>query len=161
MARLIALVIFGGGGIAMFYVGITQYLAQRELMQNAEPVRAEIVLSRVVAGTSADTDRRVGPTRDTSTTSYTPEVRFRYEIDGGTYESDLLHPNIIVRGYVSADGAAGDLKPYPLGSVVTAWVDRRHPERGFLIPEEGAGPLVFMIVGLVLPPLAWFVGRFL
>ena len=29
----------------------------------------------------------------------------------------------------------------------------------YLIAEAGGGPLVFIIIGILLPPVAWFVGK--
>ncbi|MCA8897061.1 MAG: DUF3592 domain-containing protein [Amphiplicatus sp.] len=157
MARLIVYLLFGGMSIMFLYVGATQFFLQRRLMANAKPVEAEILKSEVDMSTSADTDRRVG--RDNSTNSYSPEVLFRYEIGGVSYESDLLRPNIIVRGYASRDAAAEDLAPFPVGAKVTAYVDETKPDKAFLIAENGSGPIVFLILGLLLPPLSLLVAR--
>jgi hypothetical protein len=158
MARIITFIIFGGFGFVLLYVGVTQYFQQRRLLANAERVDARIVHSEVFTSTSADTDRR--PLRSTSTTTHRPDVKFRYHVGGTEYESDLLYPNIIVTAYPSRDAAAEALKPFPLNATVSAYVDRSLPDKAYLIPAAGNGPIVFMIIGVILPPLAWYVGKF-
>ena len=158
MARIVTFIIFGGFGLVMLYVGVTQLFQQRRSLTNAERVDAVIFHSEVLTSTSADTDGRLG--RSNSTTSHRPDVRFRYVVSGQTYESDLLRPTIIVQGYASRESAAEELVPFPLHAKVRAYVDPSHPEQAFLIADASKGPLVFIIIGLLLPPLAWFVGKY-
>jgi hypothetical protein len=157
MVRLLVFAVFACLGLVMLYVGITQFFTQRRLLTNAIPIDATITHAQVSSSTSADTDRRVE--RNTSTTSHTPEVRFRYELAGNTYESDLLHPTIIVRGYASRDAAAEALAPYPVGTTTTAYVDPADPGKAFLINEASAAPMVFIIVGVLIPPIAWYASK--
>lgn len=161
MARLIVFILFAGFGLFLFVVGVTQHFQQRRLLAVAEPIDALILRSEVHSSHSTParlgTERR--PLRDGGTTTHRPEVRFRYEIDGREYESDLLRPAIIVQGYASAESAAEELRDFPVGQRVIAYVDPSQPEKAFLIRESSAGPMVFMIVGLVVVPLAWFGSR--
>jgi len=157
MAQIIVFLIFGGFGLVMLYVGVTQYFRQRRLLRRAQPVNAIILKSEVFSSKSADTDSRLQ--RDNSTTTHRPEVRFRYEVNGQTYESELLYPNIIVVTYASRESAAEALAPYPLNAKVHAFVDPSLPGQAYLIAEAGAGPVVFIIIGVLLPPVAWFVGK--
>lgn len=159
MARLIVTLIFGGFGLFMFVYGLRQFLLQRRLLRNAVPVMAVITRSEIFSSRSSSIDRR--PLRDTSTTTHRPELRFRYEVNGKAYESDLLHPNSIVVGYASRESAAEVLGPYPLGATVQALVDPGVPDRAFLVAEAGSGPVVFMIVGALIPPLVWWVGQWI
>ena len=158
MAQIITFLIFGGFGLVMLYVGVTQWFQQRRNLANAVRVDAEIVHSQVFTSTSADTDSRLG--RSTSTTSHRPDVRFRYQVLGTQFESDLLYPTSIVQGYAGRESAAAELAPFPLGAMVRAYVDRDQPEKAFLVPTATKGPMVFIVIGLVLPPLAWFVGGY-
>ena len=158
MARIITFVIFGGFGLMLLYVGATQLIQQRRSLTNAERVDAVIVHSEVFTSTSADTDARL--LRSNSTTSHRPDVKFRYAVGGQQYESDLLYPTIIVTSYASRDEAAKELAPFPVNARVRAFVDPSHPEQAFLIANAGKGPIVFIIIGLLLPPLAWFVGKY-
>jgi hypothetical protein len=157
MAQIIVFLIFGGFGLVMLYVGVTQYFRQRRLLHRAQPVNATILKSEVFSSKSADTDSRLQ--RDNSTTTHRPEVRFRYEVNGQTYESELLYPNIIVVGYASRESAAEALAAYPVNAKVRAFVDPSLPDQAYLIAEAGAGPVVFIIIGIFLPPVAWFVGK--
>jgi len=158
MARIITFIIFGGFGLVMLYVGVTQYFMQRRLLANARRVDAVIVHSSVFSSTSADTDRR--PLRSTSTTTYRPDVKFRYRVGDTDYESDLLYPNVIVRAYASRESAAEELAPFPVDAKVQAYVDPSLPDKAYLLASAGSGPVVFIIIGLLLPPVAWFVGKY-
>jgi Protein of unknown function (DUF3592) len=157
MARLIAYAICGGFGIMFLYVGITQFVQQRRNLANAERVDAVITESSVSVSKTADTDGRVGFSN--STTSYSPDVRFRYVVSGERYESTRLYPSIIGRGYASHADAAAELAPFPLEAKVRAWVNRSHPDQAFLIGEKTNGPLVFIVLGFAMIPIAWGVGK--
>lgn len=159
IARIIVLLIFGGFGVYMAGVGITQLFLQRRLLSTSRAVEAEIVESEVEHTKSADTDNR--PLRDNSTNSYRPVVKFRYSIGERSYVSDMLRPTIIVRSYASKEAAAEELAPFPLGAKVTAFVCDAEPDKAFLIADASVGPMVFMIVGTLLVPISWFVGRLL
>jgi hypothetical protein len=158
MARIITFIIFGGFGFVMLYVGVTQYFQQRRSLINAERVDAVITYSEVFKSVSADTDNRLG--RSNSTTSYRADVKFRYRVGGEEYESDLMYPTIIITSSASREAAEAELAPFPVGAKVRAYVDPSHPEQAFLIASKKAGPMVFMILGLLLPPLAWWVGKY-
>lgn len=158
MARIITYLIFAGFTAMMLYVGITQFLQQRRSMANATPIDATIVRSEVSTSTSSDTDSRL--LRSSSTTTHRPEVRFRYVVAGQTYESERMYPTIIVQGYASAENAAAELAAYPVNAKVRAWVDPSHPAQAFLIAERSKMPLGFIIIGLLLPPLAWITGKY-
>jgi hypothetical protein len=159
MARIIVTVIFGGFGLVLAFVGVRQFFMQRRLLANAQPVDAVIVQSEVFTSTSANTDRRA--LRSNSTTSHRPDVRFRYRVGANDYESDLLYPTIIVQGYASRESAAQELAPFPLHAKVRAFVDPTLPGKAYLIAASTKGPIVFIIVGLALPPIAWLVGKYI
>ena len=87
-------------------------------------------------------------------------MKFRYRVGGAEYESDLLYPTIIVQTYASRESAAEALMPFPLTAAVKAYVDPTLPGKAYLIASAGAGPVVFMVLGLLLPPIAWLVGKY-
>src|SRR5437868_3846776 len=95
VAQWIVFIIFGGFGLVLAGVGVTQAIRQSRTLAAAHPVPATIIHSEVFKSTSHDTDQRLG--RDNSTNSYRPDVRFRYTVVETEYESDLLHPTIIVQ----------------------------------------------------------------
>jgi hypothetical protein len=159
MAQIITFLIFGGLGLMLLVVGATQLWQQRRNMAHARSVLATIEHSAVVSHTSADTDGEL--LSSNSTTSHRPDVRFRYLVGGRTYRSERLYPSVIVRSYASVEAAQAELAPYPVDAQVQAWVNPAHPEQGFLRAEASHAPLVFLVLGLVLPPLAWVVGGYL
>lgn len=128
-----------------------------EALAHAQAVDATMEHAAVFVSTSHDSDARVGSSK--STTTYRPEVRFRHLVSGQAYTSERLYPTSIVRTHASASEAGRTLAPFPLNAKVQAYVDPAHPERGFLIPETSRAPWVFIVIGLLLPPLAWWFGK--
>ena len=159
MARIITVIIFGGFGLFMLYTGITQLVQQRRNLAHAAPIEAIVIASAVFTSTSSDTDPRL--LRSTSTTTYRPDVTFRYVVAGRAYQSDRLYPSVIVETYPTYEGAAAVTRAFRVGATVRAFVDRAHPERAFLFDEARSGPLVFIAIGLLLPPIAWIVGKYI
>lgn len=151
MAKIIIILIACSFGMMMLWVGLTQHARQRRLLREAMPVEAVILESGVSGSKSTDTDPRV--LRSTSTNSYTPLVRFKYRVQGISYESAMLYPTIIERGYASPAAAKAQVQDFPAGATVQAFVDPSQPDKAFLKREEGAGPVVFVIVGLLVPVL--------
>jgi len=158
MARIITLIICCGFAAMFLYVGAMQFWQQRRNLAHAEPVDAIIVHSAVKVSKTPDTDQRVGFSN--STTSYLPEVRFRYGVAGTEYMSERLRPSIIEQSYGSEREAAEVLAPFPLDARVRAHVNKAHPDQAFLIAERSNGPLVFLVLGVMLPPLGWVVGKY-
>ena len=158
MARIITLLLCCGFAAMFLYVGAIQYWQQRRNLAHAEPVDALIVHSTVKVSKTRDTDQRVGFSN--SSTTYSPEVRFRYDVAGTEYESERLHPSIIEQSFASLSEAAAVLAPFPLQARVRAHVNKAHPDQAFLIAERSSGPLVFLILGVLLPPLGWIVGKY-
>ncbi|MFT3785568.1 MAG: DUF3592 domain-containing protein [Tepidisphaeraceae bacterium] len=158
IVKTVVFLIAAGFGVMMLYVGLTQWFMQRKLVANPQRVKAVIIQSEVIESRSSDTDNR--PLRDNSTISYRPEVKFRYTIDGRTYESDLLRPTIIITAGVSRDSVLEELKPYPVGATVEAFVNPQMPDKAFLRNDPSIGPVVFMIVGLVVPVVGFLAAKF-
>jgi len=159
VVRALVLLIFGGGGLVMFYVGAREHHLQRMLLKFAQPVKAEILESKVFTSESQVT-RDPGQVKAVdSTETHRPDVRFRYVVDGKEYESDLLYPAAIVRTYASESSAADELKPFPVGAKVTAFVNAELPGKAYLVPEKSAGPAVFLILGFCLPAVAMLAGK--
>jgi hypothetical protein len=80
--------------VMLLYVGITQFIQQRRNLADARPIEATVIHSQVVSSTTADTDGRVGFSN--STTSHSPEVRFRCSARHRVRD-DRFYPNVIVR----------------------------------------------------------------
>jgi hypothetical protein len=159
IARIIATAIFGGFGIVLLVVGVRNLLQQRRFLSNPRRIEVTIVKSEIKKLTTRDTKH--GDLRDTSTNSYRPILEFSYEIDGKQYQSDLLRPSEIVQDFASQSSAADVLAPYPLGKTVQAYYQPSAPEKAFLIAEASAGPWVFIVLGALLGPIVWFVGKWI
>ncbi|MEZ5947448.1 MAG: hypothetical protein R3C04_11480, partial [Hyphomonas sp.] len=71
--RWLFVILFGGLGVMLLYVGVTQYFLQKRIAAHARPVKVEITRSDITRSVSKDTDRSVA--RNTSTTTYSPNVR--------------------------------------------------------------------------------------
>ena len=145
--RAIFGVMFGGLGLMLITVGTRELLLQKRLLAAAVEVEATILDAQVTTSTSADTDQRM--LRSNSTTSYTPTVRFAYTLNNTRYESELIHPTVIQRGYASRDAAQAELREFVPGSVVRAFADASMPERGFLRLESSSNPAWFIASGVL------------
>lgn len=158
VAKVFVWVVFGGLSVMLLYMGVTQFFLQRQIISRATPIEATIVKSEVFASISHDTDRRLN--RNTSTTTYRPDVLFTYKVNGIEYQSDMIYPTVIVTTSPSREAAAEEIAPFPVGKTVQAFVDLQHPDKAFLVAEKTSGPVVFMIVGVLLIPVIWAVTRY-
>ncbi len=158
IVRVLIMLFCCGLGLTMLYVGVTQLVQQRRLLSGAHAVEAEIIESHVKQSKLEDNNR---DGRDTSTNTYEPIVKFRYTVGKRQFESDLLRPTIIVQTYASRDSALEEIRPFPVGAKVLAHVSADNPEKAFLLAEASVGPTVFIVVGALLPGIAYLVGRYL
>lgn len=158
IARGLVVLIFGGGGVVMFYVGAREWIVQRAALTESISVPAQIIESVVRTSTSEPAGSG-DLLKNDSTTTHTADVRFRYTINSQTYESDRLRPSAIVQSHGSKQSAADELKPFPVGATVSAFVIPSMPDKAFLIRETSAGPFVFMILGFLLTPIALLATR--
>jgi hypothetical protein len=143
--RIIFLLMFGGLGVMLVVVGIREMFRQHEMLLWSTPVQATVLAADVVSRKSSDTDNR--PLRDNSTTSHSPEVRFAYRHEGKDYESSLLYPTVIERGYADRASAQAELDGLVVGRQVQAFVNPARPEHACLRLEHTHRPLIFIIVG--------------
>jgi len=155
----IFVLMFGGLGTMLLYVGTREFFLQRRVLATAVPVEAVILSADVRTTKSNDTDTRL--LRDNSTTSHHPEVRFAYTFRGVRYESDMIYPTVIVRAYASRESAAEDLREYLPGSVVKAYADATLPQRGFLRLERSSNPTWFIVAGILTLAFLAIIARFL
>lgn len=157
--RWLFVLMFGALGLILLIFGAAQFVLQKRLAANARPVQAVIIRSEVIKSVSRDTDP--GLSRDTSTTTWSPEILFRYEVNGAVHESAMLRPTIIGASFASHEDAAAEIAAYPAGARATAHVDEAHPDKAFLKLETGIGPVVFMLVAPLALAAAWASWRFL
>jgi hypothetical protein len=121
--------------VLMAAIGIREAHAQARLMRNAVEVDATIVSSEVRRDSSGGQMTRSG-TRP-RTTIYVPEVRFRFELDGRTFDGERLFPAPRSGDQTWASRLVGK---YPADRAVTAWVDPARPDAAFLEREWVLGP---------------------
>lgn len=155
----IFVLMFGGLGTMLLYVGTREFFIQRRVLATAVPVEAIILSADVRTSKSNDTDTRL--LRDNSTTTHLPEVRFAYTFRGVRYESDMLYPTVIVRSYASRESAAEDIREYVPGAIVKAYADSSLPQRGFLRLERSSNPTWFIIAGFLTLGFLAIISRFL
>jgi hypothetical protein len=109
-------------------------------------VEGRILRSEVTRSTDGDGDD-----------SYSPEVTYRYVVDGQSYESYTI--KFGENAYGNRNTAEAIAARYPDGSRVTVYYDPADPERAVLEPGVSAGSYIvfsigaiFLVVGLVIPP---------
>lgn len=86
--------------------------------------------------------RSTGPDR-----SYAPDIRYEYEVDGRTYENDVVRAS---DGRFSRRSARVLLGTYEEGAPVSVHYDPEAPDRSVLVPgESGRAWLVFVAAGLL------------
>ncbi len=90
---------------------------QNEAHRRFRPVTAEVVSARV-RSTSAGT----GSSR---TTSYIPEIEYRYTVEGRQYTSDKFR--FMGAGHGSYGSAAAVANAYPVGKAIPAYYDPDDP----------------------------------
>ncbi|WP_227133878.1 DUF3592 domain-containing protein [Halorubellus salinus] len=147
LAAVVLMVVFG---LVFAGVGGYLYVEERRAIENSEPVDATVVSAEVVVETDRDSDGDV-------TRSYRPDVVYRYEVDGESYEGDnvIPGPGSVSKGQGWANRVVDE---HPPGANVTAYVDRDDPTTAFLVKErQTLFHAIFVGVGLVtsLAGVAW------
>lgn len=113
-------------GVFLTYAIINSARRQNDAAKRFRPVEAYVVASRVASSRSGS-----GTTR---TTTYRPEITYRYTVDGREYTSRTYHFMGVGQGSHAA--AAGIVDRYPVGGKVTAYYDPRRPSVAILDPTR-------------------------
>ncbi len=87
--KMTLIVVFGTISLAMLVFGAYEYFMQRRLTAGAHEVQATITESNISISRDLSTDG----TSDASTFSYSPVVKFSYELAGKQYQGTLLRPS--------------------------------------------------------------------
>lgn len=131
--------VWSGLGAVVAWNGWTAHVDERERVDNAVEVRAEIV-DVGASETQERVDVEGGGT--TTRTRYVPWIAFEYEIDGESYTANNVEPPSegvdATRKYGSESRAREHLDDYEAGETVTAYVDPAAPAEGFLERETNA-----------------------
>ncbi len=111
-------------GVFFTYAILNSARRQNDAANRFRPVEAYVVASRVASSSSGSGTNR--------TTSYRPEITYRYIVDGREYTSRTYHFMGIGQGSHAA--AAGIVNRYPVGGKVTAYYDPQRPSVAILDP---------------------------
>lgn len=122
-------------GALIAWNGWRGYADERELIERAQPVQAEIT----DVGASGRTERQdLDDGGTTTVTTYVPRVSFEYTIDGELHTSENVEPPAegmdTIDNYSSPKRAREQFE-YEEGQAVTAYVDPDHPGEAFLERE--------------------------
>lgn len=140
--KMTLIVVFGVISLLIFGMGAYEFYMQFRLLQGVKSVKATV--------TGSDVVMKDDPTSDESVRTYyfTPRVTFVYEFDGVRHESSMMRPVESPIRYLTKDQAAVELKAYPVGATVDAFVSGNYPEKAYLIKEYSSGPIWFMVIGV-------------
>jgi hypothetical protein len=145
----IPIALFTAAAAAFVLIGANQVLDQQRRLSAARPVAGTIVSDpqlRVVEETSSKNRR---------TTTYRPDVRYRYTLDDAIYTAQSVFP---LSGTTSKKRGEEIVARYKKGDVVTVWYVPNKvgaPESTFLIREWDFSPyltilgcMIFLATGL-------------
>lgn len=126
--------VLGGGAVVMLVMGAgSAYLGfRRRYDRKAGLDRAEPVDATVTTATVEETTRSGGYEFGGAYVSHRPVVRFRYEYDGRTYESDDKGWELEWHARSDESEARHIAEEYEEGETVRAYVDPVAPGQAFL-----------------------------
>lgn len=128
--------------VALMGWGAYRAWDQDRQIVSAQPVEAEVLASEVVTKTSGRGSR--------SRTKYLPIVRYRYSVDGQTYEGSRATP---LDDIDTSSAANAVVQAYPAGATGQAYYLPADPSRSFLFKHYSTGPYEWFYVGLGLAAL--------
>ena len=89
-------------------------------------------------------------------TTYAPQVRFTYAINGRPYEGHTIHFG--ETSYSSPTAAQAAANRYPQGQPVTVYFDPAHPEKAVLETGMNVGSYLVLAVGVLFLGMALLMG---
>jgi len=143
-------------GIGLMVLGGRQWKQQGDALKNAVEVDATIVSVEVEPASN------IGSDRYTQGKTFTPQVKYSYEVAGTSYESTRMYPAGIQVSQPNEVAARDALNQFAAGSKVKAWVDPATPTLAFLKKEKSAAPAVLLGIGAAMTLgglIATFSGR--
>jgi hypothetical protein len=123
-------------GFSLIFIDVGSYMAwsQDHAMRAHVPVTAN-VLSRDIESNS-----------DSDGTTYRPVVKYRYTVNGRSYESDQV---TVLKEASGHSWATGVLARIPSGDTVRAYYDPADPSSAFLLRETSFFPYIFILFPMV------------
>lgn len=128
---LIIALLFGFGFVAMFGSGFAASWQSRKWTR---------VRGRITSAWVSESTRDDGPS------SFTPEVRYKYQFDGRELTGDKI--GFVVMGAHHPGVAEKTLERYPVGAEVDVFVDPQRPTRSVLTRGVSWASLFAVLCGL-------------
>ncbi|WP_267639357.1 DUF3592 domain-containing protein [Haloarchaeobius amylolyticus] len=129
---------FALAGLWLTYAGVQEYRSQRRVLAGTVAVDARVVETGIE-------ERQRSPADDGA--YFVPHVRYQYEFEGETYESEQVYPTRTRVGYPYRDPVREIVTRYEGRASVTAHVDPAQPDVAFLEVEGMNNPLLFATFG--------------
>jgi hypothetical protein len=126
-------------------VGIGGVWRQHQRISGFLPVRATVISSEVRSHTSSK-----------GSTSYSPEVTYRYEVSGRKFTGEDVLP---LSMSAERSWAEGIVRRYPAGKTAEAYFNPADPSDSFLVKEYSFFPYFFILFPLIFLAVAagvWF-----
>lgn len=118
----------------------TQVSKQLHRLQAYNPQKASVIRTAIDKRVSYDDEQQ------RKRITYAPIVRYQYQTDGQTYESNQVHPIAIASNKAWAKSV---IEPYRKGNSVTIYVDPEDPEHAYLIKHHSFFPYIFALGSMV------------
>jgi hypothetical protein len=118
-----------------FAIGGWMAHVQHRSLRNYKPTDASILSVGIKTGTDSD-----------GRTTYAPQVRYQYAIDGQQHESDNVLPINVNFGRSWAEEIAYRFEP---GQSVMAYYNPAKPGEAFLVHEASFFPYLFILVPMI------------
>ena len=109
-------------------------------------IRSKVLVSKSSTSSSGQLSR--------TETSYTPDVAYRYVVDGTTIKNDNIRYGLATNKYISENL----VKQYPVGKEVKIFYNPGNPKQSVLQPGYFGGLLLMPILGLLATSAGLFVG---
>ena len=132
-----------GAGVVLLVFGV--YTRVQSLRSRSWPTVTGVITESYVS-----TSRR----SRSSQTSHTAHIRYRYAVNGKTYDGDTIS---YAKGLF--EGASVQVSHYPQGSPVGVYYDPKDPASAVLDPGTGPTPALALLAGVGCFGYAFWRGR--
>ena len=136
-----------GIGVPMVYIAFRRSRNRNKALERIETTEAKVTESTIER--RRDTRQTDEGTVGRERYVYRPVVKFRYEYDGETYESDNKSYNMPFGAVPSESRAKGTAQQYPVGEKVTVHVDPETPGEAFLEVDDTSQKAGAFFLGVI------------
>lgn len=114
---------------------LSSRMLQRSLQRGEfERIEAEVLHSELRSQTETDSGAR--------STTYFPEIRYEYTVDGETFTSESVYPTQL-GGTSNHSKMQSLVDSHPVGERVEAYYHPENPDRSFLVDESSTKQAIF------------------